>query len=219
MERMDASMSEVIANQLAACEKRPNDWFQENTILAFIHHMASGVAYLHGNQMAHRDVKLENFLVEFSGLEDVQRIVVTDFGTARVFAADDVGTIQAQTLAGTPAYFAPEEFQPTHNPMRADVWAFGIAVFVMIAGEAPSEEQLGIIHHGSLDDADECRPQLTKVVNGALDAALMKRQALWKNTKDIYERCTARDPHHRVDLKDVAAETEQYAASLPGLMA
>jgi serine/threonine protein kinase len=214
---MDASMQDVVSNQCDKRDQMATEWFEENTVLAFLHHMACGVEYLHKNHYAHRDIKLENFLVEYAGLDEVQRIVVTDFGTARVFPENADETL-AQTLAGTPAYFAPEEFLAAHNPMRADCWSLGIAIFVLIVGENPTEEQLALVQHPPQDETVECRPQITRVVNGALDAHLVQRQAAWSAVRKLYEQCTVRDPHTRCSVADVVEETQDMAGMLPGLL-
>jgi hypothetical protein len=96
------------------------------------------------------------------------------------------------------------------------MWAFGIVIFQLLVGNVPSEEQLSLVQHASFSETGECRPQLTRIHDGALDPTLVRRQAMWTEVRTLFEKCTFRDPHSRVESVDVASETEVYATALPG---
>lgn len=58
-----------------------------------------GIGHLHSENIIHRDLKLENILVDKDGY-----LKVIDFGLAKILKAGD----EADTFCGTPEYIAPE---------------------------------------------------------------------------------------------------------------
>ena len=92
------------------------------------HQVARALAATHDAGIVHRDLKPDNvFLTERDGARWVK---VLDFGVAKLTGHDDV-------VVGTPAFMAPEQLQGEHVDGRADVWALGVLLFVMIEGRRP----------------------------------------------------------------------------------
>jgi serine/threonine protein kinase/Tfp pilus assembly protein PilF len=116
-----------------------------------------GLAAAHAEGLLHRDFKPANVLV--TTLEDGRlRVKVTDFGIARVdslpdvpvvtdndmsdllLRSDDTGTgalTEAGTVMGTPRYMAPEQHCGDALGPALDQFAFCVALWEAIAGEAP----------------------------------------------------------------------------------
>ncbi len=84
----------------------------------------AGLEAIHKAGLVHRDVKPENIMVTRAG-----RVVVMDFGLAR---QEDSG---AGTVAGTPAYMAPEQAAGLEVDARADVYAAGVVLAEMVSPE------------------------------------------------------------------------------------
>ena len=98
--------------------------------------VARALAYAHARGIVHRDIKPENVLLS-SGTA-----VVTDFGIAKAVKASKTtapgGTLtQVGTSLGTPAYMAPEQAVGDDVDHRADIYAWGIMAFEMLAGRHP----------------------------------------------------------------------------------
>jgi len=89
----------------------------------------SGLAAAHRAGLIHRDVKPENVLLAEDG-----RIKIGDFGLARASSAN---TATGQQLLGTIAYLAPELVTRGTADARSDIYALGILLYEMLAGEQP----------------------------------------------------------------------------------
>jgi WD40 repeat protein len=83
--------------------------------------LLAGLGAIHEAGLVHRDVKPENVMVTRSG-----RVVLMDFGIAKAVASGG-------TVAGTPAYWAPEQAVGVAADPRADVFAVGIVLAEMVA--------------------------------------------------------------------------------------
>ena len=98
----------------------------------------SGLGAAHAQGIVHRDLKPENvFLADLEGGRVQPKIV--DFGIARV-ALPIAGSrlTSVGMLIGTPAFMAPEQIECLDDvDGRADLWAFGVTFYSMIAGDVP----------------------------------------------------------------------------------
>ena len=83
--------------------------------------------------MTHRDIKLENIIIDTNG-----SLKLIDFGFCCATRADDLLTL----YCGTPSYMSPEIVQkrPHHGP-PIDVWACGILMFALLCGQFPFRGQ------------------------------------------------------------------------------
>jgi len=92
-----------------------------------------GVEYLHCNNIAHRDLKLENIIIDKD-----KGIKIIDFGFATMCKPEDKGNV----FWGTPSYMSPEIVNhKLHNYMKADIWALGIILFALLTGKFPFKAQ------------------------------------------------------------------------------
>jgi serine/threonine-protein kinase len=88
-----------------------------------IRQAAEGLAAAHRAGIVHRDVKPSNLIVDGRGA-----VKLVDFGIARAGAA---------ALMGTPGYMAPEQASGKPVDHRADIYALGLTLFEVLAGEPP----------------------------------------------------------------------------------
>lgn len=107
--------------------------------------MASGIKHLHRLGISHRDIKLQNFL-----LDATQKVLkVADFGLSMVAWRPPMGMVYASSMCGTEPYMAPEilrrnrKNQRQFNPMLADVWAMGVCLYAMVTHMFPFLPSIG----------------------------------------------------------------------------
>ncbi len=90
--------------------------------------IAWGLAYAHAMNLVHRDVTLDNILIERS----TGRAVLADFGIAAEIDRSDVGP-----LIGTPTYLAPEVIHGGAPSPQSDLYALGVSAWTLLAGRPP----------------------------------------------------------------------------------
>jgi serine/threonine-protein kinase len=93
--------------------------------------VARGLAFAHEQGLVHRDVKPQNILLNGDG-----RAKVTDFGIARTVEVDG-GMTQTGTVLGTSNYIAPEQASGQPVDAHSDVYALGVVLYELLAGEVP----------------------------------------------------------------------------------
>ena len=95
--------------------------------------IAMGMAYLYSKGVEHRDLKSLNVL-----LDGALRCKVSDFGLSK---SDSLNTAATQSTMGgakgTPAYMAPELLDSNTFTEKTDVYAYGMVVFEVLAGDLP----------------------------------------------------------------------------------
>ncbi|KAF3489348.1 hypothetical protein F2Q69_00056602 [Brassica cretica] len=100
----------------------------------FFQQLISGVNYCHAMQICHRDLKLENTLLDGS---PAPRLKICDFG----YSKSSVLHSQPKSTVGTPAYIAPEILlRQEYDGKMADVWSCGVTLYVMLVGAYPFED-------------------------------------------------------------------------------
>jgi len=108
--------------------------FSEDEARFFFQQLLSGVSYCHSMQVCHRDLKLENTLLDGS---TAPRLKICDFG----YSKSSVLHSQPKSTVGTPAYIAPEVLlKKEYDGKIADVWSCGVTLYVMLVGAYPFED-------------------------------------------------------------------------------
>lgn len=108
--------------------------FSEDEARYFFQQLISGVSYIHGMEICHRDLKLENTLLDGS---PAPQLKICDFG----YSKSSVLHSQPKSTVGTPAYIAPEVLsRKEYDGKTADVWSCGVTLYVMLVGAYPFED-------------------------------------------------------------------------------
>ena len=105
----------------------------EKTAKFLFKQIIQGIKYIHSNNIVHRDIKLENILIDLNN-----NIKICDFGIGKIINKNN-SILYDQ--CGTPMYMAPEILLSSKNkgyePFPIDIWSAGIALYIMLSGILP----------------------------------------------------------------------------------
>lgn len=164
-------------------------YLRENVSCKLFAQLVSGVAYLHAKKIVHRDLKLENLLLDRN-----RNIIITDFGFANRFNAE-TGSDLMTTSCGSPCYAAPELV--LHDGMyvasAVDVWSCGVILYAMLSGYLPFDDD------PSNPEGDNIN-QLYKYIT---TTTLTFPDWVSPGPRDLLSRMLVPDPTRRCSLRDV----------------
>lgn len=93
--------------------------------------MLSSVAFLHSRMICHRDLKLENWVLE-SGKDVWSSLKLIDFGLSTHFRRGE----RLSRVVGSSYYVAPEVLKKSYNE-ACDLWSLGVIVYMLLSGAPP----------------------------------------------------------------------------------
>lgn len=156
--------------------------FSNDVALFFATEIVLAFEYLHSMDIAYRDLKPENLLIDKEG-----HVKITDFGFAKVVSD------RTYTLCGTPEYLAPEIIQSKGHNKYVDWWALGVLIFEMLAGYPPfyDDNPLGIyqkIMDGYYEFPPHVEPKARDLIKSFLCADRNVRLGCTK-VRDSHDDC------------------------------
>jgi serine/threonine protein kinase len=130
----------------------------EGLVIDIARQLCDVLAYLHGltPPVVYRDMKPSNVMLTEKG-----RVVLVDFGIARLFKAARKGT-----MIGTLGFAPPEQYQGVADP-RSDIYSLGATLHYVVTGRDPEK-----FPPFSFPPIRDLRPDVSSTLAGAIDRAL-----------------------------------------------
>ncbi|KUI70473.1 Serine/threonine-protein kinase KIN4 [Cytospora mali] len=204
-------------------------YLKDNAARRLFAQLVSGVGYLHKKGIVHRDLKLENLLLDRN-----RNIIITDFGFANTFdPAEELseeeennlsdrefvkrmglnlvkptGTRKGdlmQTSCGSPCYAAPELVvsDSLYTGRKVDVWSCGVILYAMLAGYLPFDD----------DPANPEGDNINLLYKYIVNTPLTFPEYVTPHARDLLRRILVPNPRKRADLFEVARHSwlSEYA--------
>ncbi|GAB4847261.1 Serine/threonine-protein kinase sapk2 [Ancistrocladus abbreviatus] len=160
--------------------------FTEDEARYYFQQLISGVSYCHSMQICHRDLKLENTLLDGSS---APRLKICDFG----YSKSSVLHSQPKSTVGTPAYIAPEVLsRKEYDGKIADVWSCGVTLYVMLIGAYPFEDP---------EDPRNFRKTIGRILSAHYSIPDYVRVS--QECRHLLSRIFVANPEKRITIKEI----------------
>ncbi|KAK1863880.1 hypothetical protein I4F81_006433 [Pyropia yezoensis] len=165
----------------------------EPTVKYLFYQLLDGLHYCHQRGVFHRDLKLENLLLDREG-----RLKIADFGLSFVKAAAASADDLLHTVVGSDDFLSPEVVRrlPYHGD-KVDAWSSGIVLYVLLAGFLPFRAAKGM--------------SLAEAITGGM---LSFPDHFSGDAIDVIRRLLANDPQRRPPVG--ALRRHRWFADVPG---
>lgn len=121
----NGELYDYIIHKKRLSEREARSIFKQ--IIAAVHHC-------HSNQIVHRDIKVENILLDYNG-----NVKLADFGFSNFYKEGEL----MDTWCGSPQYCAPELYlAQLYEGPNVDIWSLGVVLYVLVCGYLPFEAQV-----------------------------------------------------------------------------
>ncbi|XP_025885402.1 serine/threonine-protein kinase SAPK10 isoform X2 [Solanum lycopersicum] len=160
--------------------------FNEDEARFFFQQLISGVSYCHSMQVCHRDLKLENTLLDGS---PAPRLKICDFGYSKSALLHS----QPKSTVGTPAYIAPEVLlRKEYDGKIADVWSCGVTLYVMLVGAYPFEDP---------DEPKDFRKTINRILS--VQYSVPENIQISEECRHLISRIFVGDPAQRITMPEI----------------
>lgn len=198
------NLTSYVTDRWDTTHERDGLFLSEDEARYFFRQYTDAVDYLHRNKVAHRDLKLDNIVLDGS---TPPRIKVCDFGFAKNWSSDEA---YMMTQIGTPVYMSPqlittkEEKGKGYDAIKSDLWACGVLLFVMLLGSFPYD-------HTEHPDPNSSQAHA--------EVWLQQNQAKWSESpnvgdsveklsplcRDLLDKMLERDERKRINMQEIRA--------------
>jgi len=172
---------ELCPNGTVLDQLRKHTPFSEDEAANYLRQILEGLVYLHANRVIHRDLKLQNFLLDAD-----MRLKLADFGLSAKLEGDDD---KKMIICGTPGYMSPEVLEHIEGQTYSvDIWATGVCAFLMLTGRQPFQSKdkhstYKKIAHVSYSWPPE--PALSTAARHFVDSALQRDPRVRPSASDL----------------------------------
>jgi len=173
-------------------------------VMRWAHQLLDALAYCHGQNVLHRDIKPTNIIIRPDG-----QAVLVDFGLVKLWDPRDPRTMTVVRGMGTPEYAPPEQYEAESGStdVRSDIYGLGATLYHALVGQAPPTATKRIVNPAALIPARALNPN----IDPAIEAALMR--ALELRPIDRFQ--SAREMASEIGTGSLRAPAPHYAQRPP----
>ena len=152
----------------------------EDYAKAIFKQILDALHYCHRKNILHRDVKLDNIILDSEGV-----IKLGDFGVSKIIDPNQIMFDQC----GTPAYIAPEILRDKgYRGFGIDVWSAGVVLYAMLYGTVPFRAQ-------NMGDLQEM----------VIKARYSMKASISEQARDLLKKILEPDPRKRLKIPEILA--------------
>ncbi|KAF7729894.1 hypothetical protein EC973_003628 [Apophysomyces ossiformis] len=165
-----------------------NRYLKEKDARKLFAQLISSVQYMHQKSVVHRDLKLENLLLDRN-----RNIIVTDFGFANHFSSESDDLMS--TSCGSPCYAAPELVvnDGLYAGSAVDIWSCGVILYAMLCGYLPFDD----------DPSNPDGDNINLLYRYILSSQLAFPDFISDGAKDLLRKMLVPDPTKRCTISAV----------------
>ena len=155
--------------------------------MTYFRQIVSGLSHLHSHNIAHRDVSLENVLMDGNGI-----CKISDMGLSIVNEKGDM--VQSDVRVGKRFYMSPEVYAgDKYDPFKADMWSLGVLLYILATGEP-------LYSNATMEDSRFASVVKTCGISQVLNAS---RKSLPEPVVQLIDSLLVLNPSSRLDIEQV----------------
>ena len=169
-------MEYICGDLLSFLRKRGK--ISESTSKILFKQLIEGLKYIHKKNIIHRDIKLDNILIDLTNT-----VKICDFGVSKKIKNGEI----MYDHCGTPSYIAPEIFENKgYEGFSCDIWSAGITLYYMLSGNQPFNAE-------SINELEK------KILMGNFE----KIKNISDDANDLIEGMLKVDPKKRLSISEI----------------
>ncbi|ODV70276.1 kinase-like protein [Hyphopichia burtonii NRRL Y-1933] len=160
-------------------------YLKENIAKKLFAQLVSGVDYMHSKGLIHRDLKLENLL-----LDKHKNVIISDFGFVNSYNKEKNDLMK--TSCGSPCYAAPELVltQSPYEGKKVDIWSLGVILYAMLSGYLPFDD----------DPENEDGSDIVKLYHYICKTPLTFPEYVSPLARDLLRKIIVPEPKKRINI-------------------
>ena len=173
----------------------------EKTAKLLYRQIILGIKYMHEQGIVHRDIKLENILIDLNN-----NIKICDFGIGRVLSSPEQPLFDQ---CGTPMYIAPEILlcskEKGYKGFPVDIWSSGIVLYILLSGTLPfsfknSSSSLSESNESYLSDDNNNNTELQYSI---INKEPKEIENISKEAEDLLKKILKKNPEKRITCEEI----------------